>query len=103
MKHLTSCLLPLTAAALCAAASGCVYKGAKVTEGTDMSIGLSVPGTDGVAQLSVFNWLSGFRLGVAQYAQLDLEYTVCETNSWLGIVTTQGEKRVRATVTPVEE
>jgi hypothetical protein len=29
--------------------TGCVYKGAKVTEGTDLSVGLSVPGTDGVA------------------------------------------------------
>ena len=88
---------------LALAASGCVYKGAKVTEGTDLSIGLSVPGTDGVAQLSILNYLSGFRLGVAKDAQLWLNYTVAETNSYFGIVQTRSMKRIKAKVVPCED
>lgn len=93
----------IVAAALALAATGCVFKGAKVTEGTDLSIGLSVPGTDGVAQLSILNYLSGFRLGVAKDAQLWLNYTVAETNSYFGIVETRSMKRIKAKVVPCED
>ena len=93
----------IVAAVLALAASGCVYKGAKVTEGTDLSIGLSVPGTDGVAQLSILNYLSGFRLGVAKDAQLWLNYTVAETNNYFGVVETRSVKRVKAKVVPCED
>jgi hypothetical protein len=87
----------LLAAALLA---GCVYKGAKVTEGTDFAVGLSVPGTEGAASVTILNWLSGFRLGLARDAQMTLAYTVSETNDWFGIATTRAAKAVTATVTP---
>ncbi len=82
--------------------AGCVYKGAKVTEGTSLVIGMDIPGTDGVAQLNVLSWLSGFRLGVAENARLELEYAAAETNSYFGIVTTRTAKRVKALVEPCE-
>ena len=82
--------------------SGCVYKGAKVTEGTDLSVGLSIPGTEGAASVTILNYLSGFRLGLAQNAQMTLAYTVSETNSYLGIATTRTAKTITATVTPTE-
>lgn len=82
--------------------SGCVYKGAKVTEGTDLSVGLSIPGTEGAASVTILNYLSGFRLGLAQNAQMTLAYTVSETNSYLGIATTRTQKTITATVTPTE-
>lgn len=82
--------------------SGCVYKGAKVTEGTDLSVGLSIPGTEGAASVTILNYLSGFRLGLAQNAQMTLAYTVSETNDYLGIATTRTQKTITATVTPTE-
>lgn len=82
--------------------SGCVYKGAKVTEGTDLSVGLSIPGTEGAASVTILNYLSGFRLGLAQNAQMTLAYTVAETNTYLGIATTRTQKTITATVTPTE-
>lgn len=96
-------------AALCAAAllgtlmllSGCVYRGAKVVEGTDLAVGLSVPATDGAADLTVFNYLSGFRLGVAKDAEMTVKYSSAETNSWFGVCTTRSAKTVEATVTPL--
>ena len=87
---------------LLSAAAGCVYKGAKVTEGTDLSIGLSLPATDGAAQVTVLNYLSGFRLGVAENARLTVDYTTAETNSYFGCVTIRASKCVRAVVEPCE-
>ncbi len=90
--------LALVMAAVC----GCVYRGAKITEGTDLAVGLSVPGTDGALQVNALNWLSGFRLGVAENAALTVEYSTAETNDYLGIVHTRTAKRVRAKVEPCE-
>ncbi len=90
----------LVGLACCLLAPGCVYKGAKVTEGTDLSVGISVPGTEGAASMTILNWLSGFRLGLAQDAALTLTYTVSETNDWLGIATTRTAKTITATVEP---
>lgn len=81
---------------------GCVYKGAKVTEGTDLTIGVSIPGTEGMAEAAVVNWLSGFRLAIAEGAELDMKYTVAETNSYFGCVETRIYKHIDAKVTPVD-
>lgn len=90
-------------AALCLALClGCAYKGAKIVEGTDMSLGVSLPGTSGMADMAVVNWLSGFRFAVANGAELTLEYTNAETNTYFGCVTTRTFKQINATVTPVE-
>ena len=94
-------VLALLMVAGSAAVTGCVYRGAKITEGTDLAVGLSVPGTDGALQLNALNWLSGFRLGVARDAALTVEYATAATNDSLGVVHTRTAKRVKATVTPV--
>ena len=99
---LTGLALGLATLALASLVSGCIYKGAKITEGVDLAVGLTVPATDGAASLDVLNYLSGFRLGVAENARLTVDYATAETNSYLGIVTTRTSKSVRATVEPCE-
>ena len=79
-----------------------MYKGAKVTEGTDLSVGVSVPGTEGAASLTVMNYLSGFRLGVAENARAALRYVVAETNCYLGCIATRVTKTVEAEIEPRE-
>ena len=81
---------------------GCVYRGAKITEGTDLAIGLTVPGTEGALQVNALNWLSGFRLGVAENAALTVEYTSAATNSFFGVVQSSSVKRIKAKVEPCE-
>ena len=88
--------------ALVALTNGCIYKGAKITEGTDLAIGLNVPSTDGSLQLQILNYLSGFRLGVAENAALTVEYTAIATNSYFGCVHTETTKHVKAKVEPCE-
>ena len=96
-------LLALVAAlALMMICSGCLYKGAKVVEGTDIAIGLSVPGTEETLQINALNYLSGFRLGVAENAALTLRYSCATTNSYFGVVHSETVKSIDATVSPCE-
>ena len=95
-------LAALALAALTLALSGCVYKGAKIVEGSDLAIGLNVPSTDGTLQLQLLNYLSGFRLGVAENAALTVEYSTVASNSYFGVVQTQTSKSISATVQPCE-
>ena len=91
---------------VCAALSltaGCAYGGAKVIEGTDLAVGFTVPGTDGAVQFDALNWLSGFRLGVAENSGLKVKYTVAETNDFLwGAATTRTWKTIDAKIEPCE-
>lgn len=82
--------------------SGCIYKGAKVVEGSDIAVGLQLPGADGALQLQLFNYLSGFRLGVDQNARLKVKYSIAETNSILGVWNGETKKTIDATVEPCE-
>lgn len=96
-------LFALTAAlALAAALCGCIYRGGKITEGTDLAVGLTVPGTEGALQVNALNWLSGFRLAVAENSALTVEYSSAATNSFFGVVKSSSAKRVKARVEPCE-
>ena len=104
VRRQIGCLWALaTVAVAVALAAGCAYKGAKVVEGTDLALGFTVPGTDGAAQLDILNYLSGFRLGIAENAALKVKYTVAETNYWFwGAATTRTWKYIDAKVEPCE-
>ena len=91
-----------TVLVLCALLAGCIYKGAKCTEGMDVSVGISVPGTEGAASLTILNYLSGFRLGVAENAALKVKYTVAETNDYFGVVHIRSWKTIDAKIDPCE-
>ena len=96
-------LLALVAAlALALICCGCVYRGAKITEGTDLAVGINVPSAEGALQLQLLNYLSGFRLGVAENAALTLRYTCATTNSYFGVVRSETVKSIDATVSPCE-
>ena len=96
-------LLALVAAlSLAIICSGCVYRGAKITEGTDLAVGINVPSTEGALQLQLLNYLSGFRLGVAENAALTLRYSCATTNSYFGVVHSETVKSIDATVSPCE-
>jgi hypothetical protein len=80
---------------------GCMYKGAKITEGTDFSAGLSIPGTEGAAEISFVNYLSGFRLGAAERSGVDCEFWGTNTFSFAwGLYESRSYKHFRAKVDP---
>jgi len=82
--------------------TGCIYKGAKITEGTDLAIGITIPVDSAPLKVEALNYLSGFRLGVDQNAILKCAYTVDEECSYFGCVMTKAKKTVDATVEPCE-
>lgn len=83
--------------------AGCVYRGAKVTEGVDFSAGLSIPATEGAAQVSFVNYLSGFRFGVAENSCMDCEYFGTNTFSFAcGLWESAQFKHFKAKVKPCE-
>ena len=99
---LTGLLMGAVIFILATGVSGCVYRGAKITEGTDFALGVNVPTAEGTFQFDLINYLSGFRLGVAENARLELKYTHAETNEYFGCVTTRTYKTVDAVVEPCE-
>lgn len=99
---LTGVLMGAVIFILATGVSGCVYRGAKVTEGVDFALGINVPTAEGTFQFDLINYLSGFRLGVAENARLELRYTHAETNEYFGCVTTRTYKTVDAVVEPCE-
>lgn len=88
---------------LCSLLSGCVYRGAKIVEGTDLAVGINVPSTEGALQLQLMNYLSGFRLAIAENAALTMTYSTSETNDYFGVIHTRVTKQVSATVSPTED
>lgn len=95
----------LLIATVCMAAilAGCAYKGGKVVEGTDFSAGISIPGTEGAAEISFVNYLSGFRFGIAENAGMECEYRGTNTFSFAwGLYEGEAEKYFKAKVEPCE-
>lgn len=99
MKTLSHIVCAVAALAL----AGCVYKGAKVTEGIDFSAGLSVPATEGAAQISFVNYLSGFRFGVAENSGMECKFSSTNRFSFAyGLWESEERKWFRAKVEPCE-
>jgi hypothetical protein len=93
--------LSITLAIATALMSGCTsYKGAKVTEGTDLSVGISLPTTGTTLDLSVLNYLSGFHMGIDRNCNLTLKYSCTEENSYFGVIETKKTRQIDSTVTP---
>lgn len=81
--------------------SGCTsYKGAKVTEGTDLSVGISLPTTGTTLDLSVLNYLSGFHMGIDRNCNFTLKYSCTEENSYFGVIETKKTRTIDSTVAP---
>lgn len=93
-------LFAIAFALLC---GGCIYKGGKITEGTDFSAGVSIPGTEGTADISFVNYLSGFRFGIDRNCGMTCEYWTTNSFSFAyGLYEGANVKRFSATVTPCE-
>ena len=93
--------LHFTFATALAAAAGCASETVKVVEGTDLSVGFTIPGMEGEANFTVFNYLSGFKTTTAESNRVKLKYTCSETNDYFGVITTRIHKGVEAEIEPV--
>ena len=90
-------LAMLAIGALC---NGCVYKGGKVVDGTNLCIGMTIPGTEWT--INALDYVGGLRVAGNDQTSICVSNEVMETNSYFGVVETRRHSRMTATIEPTE-
>lgn len=83
---------------LCMALSGCVYKGGKVVDGTNLAIGMKIPGTEW--SVSVLDYIGGVRVAGQDSTRITVTNEVSETNIYFGVVTISRRSIMTADIEP---
>ena len=79
---------------------GCAYKGGKVNDGTNLAIGMKIPGTEW--NINVLDYVGGLRVAGQDSTHIRVTNEVDETNSYIGVVKTERHSRMTADIEPLE-
>ena len=85
----------LAIGALC---SGCVYKGGKIVDGTNLCVGMTIPGTEWT--INALDYVGGLRVAGNDQTSITVSNEVVETNAYFGVVWTQRHTKMAATIEP---
>ena len=80
--------------------SGC--SSPRYVQGVDVSLGLSVPATDGAAQISLFEYISGIKMSSTTNLPFKVVYKVWTTNSYFGVVNINEHHETEVDMKPVK-
>ena len=80
--------------------SGCAYKGGKVIDGTNLAIGMTIPGTEWT--INALDYVGGLRVAGNDQTSICVSNEVMETNSYFGVVETRRHSKMTATIEPTE-
>ena len=80
--------------------AGCAYKGGKVVDGTNLCIGMTIPGTEWT--INALDYVGGIRVGGNDQTSITVTNEVVETNAYFGIVRTERHSKMTATIEPTE-
>ena len=80
--------------------SGCVYKGGKIVDGTNLCVGMTVPGTEWT--INALDYVGGIRVAGNDQTSICVSNEVAETNSYFGVVETHRHSKMTATIEPTE-
>ena len=80
--------------------SGCAYKGGKVVDGTNLCVGMTIPGTEWT--INALDYVGGLRVAGNDQASICVANGGGETNSYFGIVETHRHSKMTATIEPTE-
>ena len=78
--------------------SGCAYKGGKVVDGTNLCVGMKIPGTEWT--INVLDYVGGIRVAGNDQTSICVSNDVTETNSYFGVVETHRHSKMTATIEP---
>ena len=77
---------------------GCAYKGGKVVDGTNLAIGITVPGTEW--HINVLDYVGGVRVAGNDMTRITVTNDVAETNRYFGVVETNRRTKMTVTIDP---
>ena len=80
--------------------SGCAYKGGKVVDGTNLAIGMTIPGTEWT--ITALDYVGGLRVAGNDQTSICVSNEVIETNSYFGVIETRRHSKMTATIEPTE-
>ena len=80
--------------------SGCVYKGGKIVDGTNLCVGMTIPGTEWT--INALDYVGGIRVAGNDQTSICVSNEVAETNSYFGVVETRRHSKMTATIEPTE-
>lgn len=82
----------------CLSACGCVYKGGKVVDGSNVAIGMTVPGTEW--SINLLDYVSGLRVAGDSLTRVTVSNEVNEITRVLGIFESRRRSKMAAEVEP---
>ena len=88
-------ILILAIGALC---NGCAYRGGKVVDGTNLCVGMTIPGTEWT--INALDYVGGLRVAGNDQTSITVSNEVVETNAYFGIVRTERHSKMTATIEP---
>ena len=88
----------LAIGALC---NGCAYRGGKVVDGTNLAIGMKIPGTEW--SISILDYIGGVRVAGQDSTHITVTHEVAETNTYFGVVTTSRSSTLTADIEPLAD
>ena len=92
-------LWPLLAIiAIGALCNGCAYKGGKVVDGTNLCVGMTIPGTEWT--INALDYVGGLRVAGNDQTSITVSNEVVETNAYFGIVRTERHSKMTSTIEP---
>ena len=74
----------------------------RYVQGVDVSLGLSVPATDGAAQISLFEYISGIKMASTTNLPFKVVYKEWTTNSYFGVVNVNEHRETEVDMKPVK-
>ena len=81
---------------------GCTtYKGGRIVDGSNLEIGMTVPGTDW--SINFLSYTGGAKICGNDGTAIYVTNTVAESNSYFGVVTTSRRTTLTAEIAPVEQ
>lgn len=89
--------LAMLVLALCGCAA---YRGGKVVDGTNLEIGISIPGTEWTWTINALAYTGGLKVCGDQWTEMLVTNKVSETNSYFGVVKTNRSTEMTARIIP---
>ena len=90
----------IAVAALVFLGTGCAYKGGKVVDGTNLVIGMTIPGTEWT--INALDYIGGIRVAGQDSTHITVTNEVVETNRYFGVVEVNRHSKMTADIEPLD-